>query len=56
MANKQELIYSAVAAISIYIILILSFLVYVKTSEVKKINATVKNTVLQLDVILESNS
>ncbi len=54
MDNKQELIYSAIAAISIYIILILSFLVYVKTSEVKKINATVKTTVLQLDVILES--
>jgi len=56
MANKQELIYSAFAAISIYIILILSFLVYVKTSEVKKINATIKTTVLQLDVILESNT
>lgn len=56
MANKQELIYSAFAAISIYIILILSFLVYVKTSEVKKINAAVKMTVLQLDVILESKS
>lgn len=55
MANKQELIYSAIASISIYIILILSFLVYVKTSEVKKINASVKTTVLQLDVILESN-
>lgn len=56
MANKQELIYSAIASISIYIILILSFLVYVKTSEVKKINAAVKMTVLQLDVILESKS
>jgi len=54
MANKQELIYSAIAAISIYVILILSFLVYVKTSEVKKINAAVKTTVLQLDVILDS--
>ena len=56
MANKQELIYSAFASISIYIILILSFLVYVKTSEVKKINAPVKTTVLQLDVILDSNT
>jgi len=55
MANKQELIYSAVASISIYIIFVLSFLVYVKTSEVQKINASVKATVLQLDVILESN-
>jgi len=53
MANKQELIYSAIAALAIYIILILSFLVYLKTNEVKKINATVKNTVLQLDVILD---
>jgi len=55
MANKQELIYSALASIAIYIILILSFLVYVKTSEVKKINAAVKTTVLQLDVILNTN-
>jgi len=55
MVNKQEFIYSAIASISIYIILILSFLVYIKTSEVKKINASVKSTVLQLDVILESN-
>ncbi|MGB5868447.1 MAG: TonB C-terminal domain-containing protein [Arcobacteraceae bacterium] len=54
MANKQELIYSALASLAIYIILILSFLVYIKTNEVKKINATVKNTVLQLDVILDS--
>jgi len=56
MANKQELIYSAIASISIYIILILSFLVYVKTSEVKNINATVKTTVLQLDMILETKT
>lgn len=56
MGNKQELIYSAFAAISIYIILILLFLVYIKTSEVKKINAAVKTTVLQLDVILDSNT
>jgi len=55
MAKKQELIYSAIGAISIYIILILSFLVYVKTNEVKKINASIKKTVLQLDVILPSN-
>jgi len=54
MGNKQEMIYSAIGAIAIYCILILSFLVYVKTSEVKKINASVKNTILQLDVIVES--
>ncbi len=54
MANKQELIYSALASLAIYIILILSFLVYIKTNEVKKINAAVKNTVLQLDIVLES--
>jgi len=56
MDNKQELIYSALAAIAIYIICILSFLVYLKGSDVKKINATVKSTVLQLDVILETNT
>jgi len=55
MANKQDLIYSALASLAIYIILILSFLIYVKTNEVKKINAVVKTTVLQLDVILDSN-
>jgi len=55
MDNKQDLIYSAFGAICIYIILILSFLVYLKTTEVTKIDATVKNTVLQLDVILETS-
>jgi len=54
MANKQEFIYSALASISIYIILILSFLLYIKTSEVKKVNAAIKTTVLQLDVVLET--
>ena len=54
MDNKQELIYSAFASLFIYIILILSFLLYLKTPEVKKINAVVKNTVLQLDIILKS--
>jgi len=56
MDNKQELIYSAIAALSIYIILILSFLVYVKTNEVKKINAAIKSTVLQLDIIIDTNT
>jgi hypothetical protein len=42
------------AAVAVYIICILSFLVYLKNSDIKKINATVKNTVLQLDVILET--
>jgi len=54
MANKQELFYSAIASLSVYIILILSFLLYLKTHEVKKIESTIKNTVLQLDVVLES--
>lgn len=53
MDKKQEIIYSALGAIAIYSILILSFLVYIKTSEVKKINASVKTTILQLDVIVE---
>ncbi len=54
MVNKQEFIYSAFAAISIYLILILSFLLYVQSAEVKKIDASVKTTVLQLDVILNT--
>lgn len=55
MDSKQELIYSAFGAIFVYVILILSFLLYIQTTEVEKIDATVKNTVLQLDVILELN-
>jgi len=53
MGNKQEFYYSAFAALSIYAICILSFLVYIKSSEVKKVNASVKNTVLQLDIVLD---
>lgn len=53
MGNKQELIYSAFGAFSIYIILILSFFVYIQTSEVKKIDASMKTTVLQLDMIFD---
>lgn len=56
MVNKQEFYYSAIASFAIYIIFVLSVLVYIKTSDVKKINATVKNTVLQLDVILDSSN
>ena len=56
MANKQELFYSAIASLAIYIICILSFLVYLKSNEVKKINPTFKNTVLQLDIILDTPS
>jgi hypothetical protein len=56
MDSKQEIIYSAIGSIAIYIILILSFLVYIKTSEVKKVNAAVKTTVLQLDVVIESKN
>jgi len=55
MDSKQELIYSAFGAVFVYIILILSFLLYIQTNEVEKIEATVQNTVLQLDVILELN-
>jgi len=56
MAKNQELIYSALAALAIYVILILSFLVYIKTNDVKKINASIKQTVLQLDVVLETSN
>lgn len=52
MANKQELFYSAIASLFVYLILIVSFLLYVKTSEVKKIEANLKSTVLQLDIVL----
>lgn len=54
MGNKQELIYSALASLTIYIILILSFLVYIQTKEVKQFDAPVTKTILQLDVIIDS--
>ena len=56
MDNKQEFIYSALASLAIYIILILSFLVYIQSNEVTKINSAVKKTILQLDVIIESET
>ena len=54
MGNKQEFYYSAFAAFSIYAICILSFLVYLKTNEVEKVNAVVKTTILQLDIVLDT--
>ena len=54
MDNKQEFIYSALASLTIYIILILSFLVYIQSHEVTKFNSAVKKTILQLDVIIDS--
>jgi len=52
MDRKYTLIISAVISFSIYILLILSFLLYIKSTHVKKYNSVSKSTVLELDLIV----
>jgi len=54
MVDKKNFYISAVLALFIYIFLVLLLLLYLKESNVKKIDAMSKNTVLQLDIILDT--
>jgi len=54
MDNKKYNIFiSAIIAISIYIFLILLFILYIKSSNVKKFESISKNTILELDLIID---
>ncbi|MEA3499020.1 MAG: TonB C-terminal domain-containing protein [Campylobacterota bacterium] len=55
MDNKNNLITSAIAAFSLYFLLIALFLYYSKTNNIKKINIVKKPTVLQLDIIIDTS-
>lgn len=53
MADNRYFFISGFIAFSLYILLALLLIVYLKEHKVKKIDALTKHTVLQLDVILE---
>jgi len=53
MGDRKYFYTSAFLAVLIYIFLVLLLLVYLDNSNVKKIDAATKNTVLQLDIILD---
>ncbi len=54
MVDKKNLYISAVLALFIYVFLVLLILLYLKESNVKKIDALSKNTVLQLDIVFDT--
>ena len=54
MVDKKNLYISAVLALFIYVFLVLLLLLYLKESNVKKIDALTKNTVLQLDIVFDT--
>ena len=54
MVDKKNLYISAVLAIFIYVFLVLLLLLYLKESNIKKIDALSKNTVLQLDIVFDT--
>ena len=53
MDNKKYFFLSALAAVSIYIFFIVSFFYYLSSTNIKKVAAISKSTVLQLDIVLE---
>lgn len=53
MGNRSNFFISAFIAISFYILVILAFIVYLQTNNVKKFQSVSKNTVLELDLIIE---
>jgi UDP-glucose 6-dehydrogenase len=54
MVDKKNLYISAFIALSIYVFLVLLLLLYLQESNIKKIDATIKNTVLQLDIVFDT--
>jgi len=54
MVDKKNFYISAILALFIYIFLVLLLLLYLKESSVKEIDAMGKQTVLQLDLILDT--
>jgi hypothetical protein len=53
MVDKKYFFTSAFISLSLYICLVLLLVLYLKEHTVKKIDANTKNTVLQLDVVLQ---
>lgn len=51
MDNKYNFIISAFISISIYVLFILLFVLYLKSPNVKTYQAVAKNTIIQLDII-----
>jgi len=54
-SNQKNFITSGIISFSIYIIVILLFFLYVKTSDVKKFDAFSKTTVLELSILIDEN-
>jgi len=54
MVDKKNLYISAVLALFVYVFLVLLLLLYLKESNIKKIDAVSKNTVLQLDIVFDT--
>jgi len=52
MAKNYNFILSAIISLSIYVLIILLFLLYIKTDKVKKYELVSKNTVLELELII----
>ena len=53
MDNTNNFIFSAIAAFTLYIVLLLSLLYYSKNHNIKKIDSITKATVLQLDIVVD---
>lgn len=56
MTNRNIFYFSGFISISIYILVFLLLMLYLKSHDVKKIDAFSKTTVLELDIILEDNA
>ncbi|MEA2049657.1 MAG: TonB C-terminal domain-containing protein [Campylobacterota bacterium] len=54
MDNKRVFFISCLLSISIYATIIFTFLFYLQNSDVKKFDSIAKNTILQLDIIVDS--
>lgn len=55
MDKKYNILISAFIAISFYILIILLFVVYLQSSKVTKFESITKDTILELDLIIEKN-
>ena len=56
MANNRYFLISGFIAFSLYILLALLLIIYLKQDKVKKIDSSKKVTVLQLDVVLNTKT
>jgi hypothetical protein len=54
MDKKYNILISAIISISVYILIILLFMLYLKSSKVDKFESVSKNTVLELELIVQN--